>query len=195
MANSGMVVKGARTPRRGACFWKGRRLLRTQVGGLRSLLGLSSCWHSCSARLKQPDPPAVEPRAAKVNAARSPERGVGTTSPAHPSWGSWLTGEQRVEGKASGWRCWQDDQESPQAGAEQASAPPKGLLPLDEGDPVPSQLAPRPDLGRDLRRARGAETAVSPGHKHLRGRARAPLPRLEAGTSGHVLASGATVPP
>ena len=97
--------------------------------------------------------------------------------------------------RPGGWRRWQDDQESPQAGVEQASAPPKGVLPLEEGGPIPSQLAPRPDLGRDLRRALGAETAVSPGRKHLRGRARAPLPCLEAGTSGHVLASGATVPP
>ena len=62
-------------------------------------MGPSSCWHRCPARVKQPDPPAVEPRAANVNAARGPERGVGTTSPAHPSWESWLTGEQREEGK------------------------------------------------------------------------------------------------
>lgn len=45
MANSGMVVEVYHC---GSGFWKGRRLLRTQVGGLRSLLGLSSCWHSCS---------------------------------------------------------------------------------------------------------------------------------------------------
>lgn len=64
-------------------------------------------------------------------------------------------------------------------GVRAGKRPAKGLLPPEcllpgtrralrrRGGPAPSPGGPRPGLGRDLRKAQGTETVVSPGCKHL----------------------------